>query len=80
MYHALERGGMRRIFWSENLKERDHSENIGVYGRIILQRILGKYGAIVNWMHLVQDRDQWWALCENINGTFCSVKDGEFLD
>jgi hypothetical protein len=29
-------------FWSENLKERDHSEDLGVYGRIILDWISGK--------------------------------------
>jgi Asp-tRNA(Asn)/Glu-tRNA(Gln) amidotransferase B subunit len=29
-------------FWSENVNERDHSENLGVDGRIILEWILGK--------------------------------------
>jgi hypothetical protein len=33
---------MRKIFWLENLKERDHSEDLGVYGRIILEWILEK--------------------------------------
>jgi hypothetical protein len=33
-----------RKFWSENMKGRDHSEDLGVYGRIILQWILGKQG------------------------------------
>jgi hypothetical protein len=28
-------------FWSENLKGRDHSEHIGIDGKIILERILG---------------------------------------
>jgi hypothetical protein len=31
-------------FWSENLKGRDHSEDLGVDGKIILGRILDKYG------------------------------------
>jgi hypothetical protein len=31
-----------RIFWLENLKGRDHSEDIGVGVRIILKWILGK--------------------------------------
>jgi hypothetical protein len=30
--------------WSENLKERDYSENLGVVGMIMLQWILGKHG------------------------------------
>jgi hypothetical protein len=29
-------------FWSENLKGRDQSEELGVDGRIILKQILGK--------------------------------------
>jgi hypothetical protein len=29
-------------FWSENLKGKDHSEDINVEGRIILERILGE--------------------------------------
>jgi hypothetical protein len=27
--------------WLENLKGRDHSEDLGIYGRIILELILG---------------------------------------
>jgi hypothetical protein len=28
-------------FWSDNLKGRDHSEDLGVHGKIILKRTLG---------------------------------------
>jgi hypothetical protein len=30
------------LFWSENLKGRDHSEDLGVDGRVIFEWILGK--------------------------------------
>jgi hypothetical protein len=33
---------MRTKFWSENLKGRDHSEDLRVDGRIILEWVLGK--------------------------------------
>jgi hypothetical protein len=33
---------MHTVFWSENLKGRDHSEDLRVDGRIILERILEK--------------------------------------
>jgi hypothetical protein len=47
-------------FCLENLKGRDHSEDIGVDGRIILEGILGWEG--VDWIHVVQDRGQWWSV------------------
>jgi hypothetical protein len=36
----LERREMNIIFWLENLKGRDHFEDIGLDGQIILERIL----------------------------------------
>jgi hypothetical protein len=42
--------------WWGNLRERDHWEDPGVDGRIILRRILKK------WYELTQDRDRWSAL------------------
>jgi hypothetical protein len=38
-----------------NGKGRDHSEDIGIDGKIILERVL-------DWMHLALDRDKWWAV------------------
>jgi hypothetical protein len=47
---------MHKIFWLENLKGRNHLEDLGVDGRIILGWILGK------WVWMVRtDRDQWRA-------------------
>jgi len=49
------------IFWLENLKGIDNLENLGIDGRI-LEGILGNEGEGMDLMHLVDDRDQWWAL------------------
>jgi hypothetical protein len=38
---------MHTTFWSENLKGRDQSEDLGVDGKMILEMILGKYGGKV---------------------------------
>jgi hypothetical protein len=38
---------MHTKFWSENLKGKDHSEDLDVDGKIILEWILGKYGGQV---------------------------------
>jgi hypothetical protein len=34
----------------------------------------------VEWIHLAEDRDQWWAFCERGNELSGSIKGGEFLD
>jgi hypothetical protein len=45
---------MHTIIWLENLKGRDHSEDLGVDGKIILEWILGEQGEKVwtgcNWL------------------------------
>jgi hypothetical protein len=33
----------------------------------------------VDWIHLDQDRDQWWC-CEHSNGPSGAIKGGDFLD
>jgi hypothetical protein len=46
------------IFCLENLKGRDHFENLGVDGKILLESILGKCWEHVDWIHLALDGDQ----------------------
>jgi hypothetical protein len=43
MWHAWKIREMHTKFWSQNLKGRDHVEDLDVDGRIILQCILGTY-------------------------------------
>jgi hypothetical protein len=38
---------MHKIFWLENMKGRDNSENLNVDGSLILEWILGKQGGKV---------------------------------
>jgi len=42
MQHTWEGCEMHTTFWSEDLKRRDHLDDLGVDGKIILEWILGK--------------------------------------
>jgi len=63
-------------FWSENLKERDHTED-GVDGKIILECILGKQCGNVVWAGCIWLRK---GTSEHGNESLGSIKGGEFLD
>jgi len=46
-------------FWWGNLRERDHSEDLGIGGRIILRWTFKKWGREMDWIDLAQDRGKW---------------------
>ena len=49
-------------FWRGNLKERDHLEDPGVDGRIILRWIIRKWDGGMDLIDLAQARCRWRAL------------------
>jgi len=57
---------MHAKFWSEILKRRYHSEDRGADRKPISEWILGKRSEGVDWIHLVQDRDQWRAVVNTV--------------
>jgi hypothetical protein len=73
---------MHTKFLSENLKGRDSSERLAIDGKITLEWIMGEmWQEIVDWMHLGQDRDQWWILVNTpMNEPSGSIKGGKFVD
>jgi hypothetical protein len=61
--HVARMGKMKTgiNIWLKTSKEKDHSKDPAANRRIISEWILGKRWERVDWMHLAQDRDQWWA-------------------
>jgi hypothetical protein len=62
MWHAWENREKCTRFWWESPKERDHSEDRSVDGRMGSEWTLGKFGGGVKWIRVAQDRDRWRAL------------------
>jgi hypothetical protein len=52
------RGEVHIEFWLGNLSERDHLEDTGVDGRIILKWVFEKWDGGIDWIDLAQDRDR----------------------
>jgi len=62
--HVARTGGgeLHTEFWWGNLRERNHLEDLGVEGRIMLKRIFKKWVWGMDWIDLAQDRDRCLAL------------------
>jgi hypothetical protein len=58
----MEKREVHTGFWWGDLREGDHLGDPGVDGRIILKRIVKKWGGGMDWIELAQDRDRWRAL------------------
>jgi hypothetical protein len=58
----VERRGIHIGYWWEIQKGKDHWEDQDVGGWTILKWILETGWGGMDWIDLVQDRGQWWAL------------------
>jgi hypothetical protein len=55
-------------FSSDNLKKRDHLEDLVLCGKIILEWVLNKYDEMVyvDWNYVAQDRDRYRAFVNTL--------------
>jgi hypothetical protein len=66
MWHTKERRKKGYKVLVESPKERDHSEDRGIDGKMGLECILGRLAGGVECIHLVQDGDKWWAVANAV--------------
>jgi hypothetical protein len=57
---------MYKKFWSENVEEREQSEDLNVDERTVLYWMLKKSWEVVDLVHLAQDRNQWQAAVNTV--------------
>ena len=50
---------MHTEFWWGHLKERDHLEDVGVDGGMILIWVIKKWDGGFDWINLGYDKDKW---------------------
>jgi hypothetical protein len=80
LWHIWEKGEVHTWFRWGDLRERDHFQDLGVDGRLILEWIFKTWDGLA-WTGLVwfQDRDRWWELVNAIMNLSGSIKVGNFL-
>jgi hypothetical protein len=66
-------------FWWGNFRERDHLEDPGLGGRIILRWIFRKWDGDKDWIDLAQNRDRWRALVNTVMNLRVPQNVGNFL-
>ena len=77
--HVWGRGEAYTGVWWWNLRERDHLEDAGVDGRIILRWIFKKSYGGMDWIELAQDRDRGRVLMNSVRNTRFPQNAGDFL-
>jgi hypothetical protein len=79
MKHVALMGAMRNTqSWLESLNGRDHSVDLHVNGRLKMDFGEIRFGG-VDWIHLAQDRDWWWAVVNTVMNLRISSNVGNFL-
>jgi hypothetical protein len=65
--------------WSDNLKEREHTEDLCIDGKIILEWILKNMKSGVSWINLFRSGDSWRAFVDTVMNLRVPLKVEYFL-
>jgi hypothetical protein len=66
-------------FGEGDLRKRDHLQNLGLDGRIILKCIYKKWNGGMDQIYLAQNSDRWWALVNAVMNFRIPQNAGNFL-
>ena len=73
------RGEVRTEIWWGN-RERDHLEDLGVDGRIILRCMFRKWDGDMYCIDLAKDGERWWANVNTVTNLRFFIKCRKFLN
>jgi len=73
MWHVWGTEEVHLGFCWGDLCERDHLEDPGIGGRIILKRVF-KSVEVMDWIALAQDRDRWQVLVSTVMNLLLYIK------
>jgi hypothetical protein len=76
MWHVWGRGEVDAALWWGNLEERDHLEDLGIDGRIILKWM---WDGGMDWVDLAKYRDRWRALVNTVMNFWVIGKGRRFM-
>ena len=79
MWHVWETGEVHTVFWWRYRRGREHSEDLGVDGRVILKCIFKKWYEGMDWIDMTDDKERWRDLMSAVMNFWVAYDARNFL-